>query len=613
MKNKKITLYLLCIFSFSLFIVPNIKAEIKNGYIVEMDVPFTKEPNIENPMKQDYVAPNILHMLDNGDAVSFTGIKVVSTVNRCKTDFYQVNFSYGSQAGKVYTGYICGDAIQWQIDIAPYEEEFTKAGFPESYFEKLALLKALHPNWKFTAYQTNIDWNEAVKNESVVGISYIQVPDLSKGEMYISLEEGSYDPFTQQYIVKEGNNWYAANAKTVAYYLDPRNFLTEREIFMFENLGYNAEYQTLEAVQNVLKNTALLPYAGAYIEAATYNGNKINPVHLAASSKQEIVLGDGSLSASANGTGKINNIPYYNVYNLGAFSSCKNPIECAINFASGYIQSEAPITSYDRPWTTIEAAIKGGANYIAEAYINKNQNTLYFKKWNVTNNAYGNFSHQYMTNIKAAYSEGRSTYDAYSKIDGLLNSPIEFIIPVYQNMPQNSIQLPTEVDTSQKDQLDDEAKQEEENHKSEIKQIIEASPYIYNEDYVSGIKIGTSAQAMIANIKGNAKDVSVKITRTENNQTIELKDSVVLETNDILTIATADETKTFRIVIIGDVNGDGKVNAVDYVQVKNCIMATSNLTGAYKLAADVNKDGAITAVDYVNIKNYIMNHTSVIE
>ena len=66
-------------------------------------------------------------------------------------------------------------------------------------------------------------------------------------------------------------------------------------------------------------------------------------------------------------------------------------------------------------------------------------------------------------------------------------------------------------------------------------------------------------------------------------------------------------------MIYGDVNGDGKVTAQDYVKIKNYIMSSTELSGSYKLAADVNNDGSITAVDYVNIKNYIMGNNSVLK
>ena len=59
-------------------------------------------------------------------------------------------------------------------------------------------------------------------------------------------------------------------------------------------------------------------------------------------------------------------------------------------------------------------------------------------------------------------------------------------------------------------------------------------------------------------------------------------------------------------MIYGDVNGDGNINAVDYVQVKNNILGSYKLSGVYKAAADVDRDGKITAVDYVQIKNSIL-------
>ena len=63
---------------------------------------------------------------------------------------------------------------------------------------------------------------------------------------------------------------------------------------------------------------------------------------------------------------------------------------------------------------------------------------------------------------------------------------------------------------------------------------------------------------------------------------------------------------SYRIVIKGDVNGDGKIYATDYVKVKNHIMGKSSLTGPYLIAADINEDDKIYATDYVQIKNHIM-------
>lgn len=56
----------------------------------------------------------------------------------------------------------------------------------------------------------------------------------------------------------------------------------------------------------------------------------------------------------------------------------------------------------------------------------------------------------------------------------------------------------------------------------------------------------------------------------------------------------------------GDVNGDGKVSSLDYIQVKNHIMSTKTLSGDALSRADVNGDGKVTSLDYIKIKNHIM-------
>ncbi len=68
-----------------------------------------------------------------------------------------------------------------------------------------------------------------------------------------------------------------------------------------------------------------------------------------------------------------------------------------------------------------------------------------------------------------------------------------------------------------------------------------------------------------------------------------------------------NSTKLYYIVILGDVNGDAKISALDYVAIKNHIMEFNLINGApYLLAADYNKDNKISALDYVSIKNIIM-------
>lgn len=84
-------------------------------------------------------------------------------------------------------------------------------------------------------------------------------------------------------------------------------------------------------------------------------------------------------------------------------------------------------------WTSPELAIRGGAQFLVEDYIGNYQDCLYLEKYQV-DSAGGLYSHQYMQNISAPYSEGASTYSAYKGM-GLVDCGFNFIIPVYENMP----------------------------------------------------------------------------------------------------------------------------------------------------------------------------------
>lgn len=59
-------------------------------------------------------------------------------------------------------------------------------------------------------------------------------------------------------------------------------------------------------------------------------------------------------------------------------------------------------------------------------------------------------------------------------------------------------------------------------------------------------------------------------------------------------------------VMLGDLDGSGKIDTKDYIFLKRAVLGTYTLTDKQKAAADVNGDGKINSVDYMQVKRHVL-------
>ncbi len=170
------------------------------------------------------------------------------------TLWYQIRYS-GS--GGEQTGYVSSKYIKFPTSIksdADFETYLTKQGFPDSYKQALRELHAQYPNWTFTAFQTNLDWSEALKNESVIGRNLVASSSISSWK---STETGAYDWGTGTWPGFDGSSWVQASSDIIAYYMDPRNFLNDKYIYQFMKQSYDSSLHTKAGLQNMVSGTFL--------------------------------------------------------------------------------------------------------------------------------------------------------------------------------------------------------------------------------------------------------------------------------------------------------------------------------------------------------------------
>lgn len=320
--------------------------------------------------------------------------------------------------------------------------------FPSSYQPYLREFAKKHSNWKFTALYTDLDWNYVIQQENVFGKNLVPK---NYSDSWKNTTEG-------QYNVEVDKGWVDSSKQAVEYCMDPRNFLNEVRLFQFEGLAYDQSTNNLNGVEKILYGTEFYQQKVSYLDSSgnTINMNEtygdlilrgaqtslVSPYHLASRIKQEVgpFLSHSSISGTVAGYEGL-----YNFYNIGATSSTEpmGAIKNGLQYAKdGKGASQETKNKYLIPWNTKERSITGGAIFIGSSYINVGQNTIYLQKFHVIDtNGNGLFWHQYMTNVLAPYSESKSIYNGYQKA-GMLDTPMSFIIPVYNNMPNISTDSP---------------------------------------------------------------------------------------------------------------------------------------------------------------------------
>ena len=364
---------------------------------------------------------------------------------------------------------ICGKEQPFTGKAAEYCDSLMQAGFPEDYAVSLTRLHLLHPEWEFVPLvilETDSDytWSYVIDRET----EHPKTNLIPAGSSY-----AAYRHPTNNTLYDAG--YHQPSREAVEYFMDPRNFLNEADIFQFYDLSRPGECSE-QALYAVLEGTFM---ANTVLEnGKTYARNLmdigeelgVDPVYLAVKLRQEqgtagtspIISGQcGSTllrfyeeqtqttasgqtvsppapgSEDAGALLELNGL--YNPFNVGAsgngvYSIYKNAMlrarEGSESFAAEWGGSAA--------WDTVWKGLYGGAEFIRDRYINQYQSTIYLQKFNVDGRVPDrNFWSQYMQNVAGALTEGRTLYQFFATND-MLDTPCRFLIPVYAGMEEES-------------------------------------------------------------------------------------------------------------------------------------------------------------------------------
>lgn len=496
--------------------------------------------------------------------------------------------SCGNVTGYVSAAYVqlTSSGSQGSSD-ADFESYMTKQGFPESYKPYLRKLHEQHPKWIFTAQKLGVDWNTALKEECVVGRNLVHSSALASWK---SMEKGAYD-FNGGYWYGLDGSWVAASKEIIMYYMDPRNFLNDTYIFMFENQSYDPSYQTESGVKTILADTFMsgsytcpdtkkkYTYSQTFMDAAKKSG--VSPYHLASRCRNEQGV-NGAPQSLGTVKGYEN---YFNFFDIQAYATSTMT---AAEMGCKYAKTTNP--TYLLPWTNQYKSIVGGSIFLGTGYITKGQDTLYLQKFDMVDGGNGLYYHQYMTCVFGQANEAISLKNAYSQ--DILNSAMEFKIPVYNNMPDKLCPKPT-------------SSGDNNNYlKSLSVSGTSISPKFdkFTTSYTAKVNAEVSSVTVNANPLGKSAKVSgngkVSLKTGENTVKVTCTAASGVKRTYTIKITRKAASQTLQQ---GDVNGDKYLTVVDALLMLRYNAGKTQPDPAQLKRADMNGDGKVDVIDALTL------------
>lgn len=509
--------------------------------------------------------------------------------------------------------------------------------------QMIQMLQYQHPNWKFKVLYTGLTLDEVIANE-YVGHGTDEPRSLVSGNL-----QGEWKCAICGDTRYDNGSWCCASEIALRYMIDPRNSINSSDVFQFMELTYvDCDYNS---IQQMVSGTFLDNYD--YIQAilrAAWNNN-LSAYYLAALALQEQgQWGGGTISGTFPGYEG-----YYNIFNIGATGNgADNIIRNGLIYAQG------------KGWDSLVKSIEGGAQRIADGYIKKGQNTIYFKKFDVDNSDGNLYWHQYQQNILAAQNEGVKIRKALEET-GKMEAQYTFIIPLYENTPLEICRKPNTSSGSgtitsdlvrvnvnstisvrsspngpkisgvllRKDEIVTRLEKATEKvagtywdyvmKADGTKCYVARETYDYDSPYKLYLVPLSEEQPINPDENANiVKNDKVKVNYTYNTITIipesTLQDimniigeNVVLKNanGEVLSIDKPLATgytinDTFTISVLGDPNGDGKINSGDLFSVQKYLLTKHGISDYVRTAMDANGDTKINSGDLFTIQKYLL-------
>lgn len=520
-------------------------------------------------------------------------------------------------------------------------------------------LQTEHPNWKFEILYTGLNWDEVIANEYVGH-------NASPRNLVTSSHTGEWRCPICGETAYDNGTWKCASEIAIKYMMDPRNSLNGQDLFQFLELTYTE--CTYENIKTMVTGTFLDndSYINTILKFS--KENNVSTYYIVA-----LILQEQGLKGSTTISGTYEGYEgYYNIFNINASGNGSDTIiRNALSYAKsqGWDSIEKAIEGGIKK--IVASYISRGQNtlYLQKFDVDNSDGNLYWHQYQQNLLAAQNEGvkiRKTFENINAIEKEYTFLIPVYENMPSQIskapnslgqidtvstdivkvnvNSALklksapdgELITYLYANEIITRLEKATEkingtywdkvmksngtVGYAARETYDTETE-----YKLYLVPVTTEEPTDnpsggnYNQTegpeknetivdlITTDIKIETKAKTITmlpgTTVQDLIKEIGFEVTVKDSNGNI-VGATVTPGTGCIVN----DE---FTIVVIGDSNGDGKINSGDLFAVqKYLINNTTDISNFIKSAMDVNKDGKINSGDLFNIQKFLLGKTN---
>lgn len=331
-------------------------------------------------------------------------------------------------------------------------QSLAREGFPPSYRESLCALALSHPTWHFTPLAvTSLSRAEG----QAYTFSFVLQEEVALPDRSLVTGKEEYRAYRLPSSPLFDTGYRTASREAVAYFLDPRNHLSERGVF--QHLVLTPDHTThRDAIATLFCGSSLEGCVAPEDVIRIGQEVGVDPLHLAVRLYQEhgsrgspLLFGNTGSTLTRwydQGTdredGRLVSAPSLaSREELLLLDGVYNPFHVSASGSGAFqVYRTGALHGKKEGWDSLEKGLRGGTEKIAREYIQTHQSTLYLQKWNVDirsrtpEGKSRNFWAQYMQNIAGAKEEGDTLYSLYERM-GLLEEEMTFLIPVYEGLP----------------------------------------------------------------------------------------------------------------------------------------------------------------------------------